>query len=276
MPKLVGAMKVKDEEFFVERTVKEFIKYIDALVVVDDWSTDRTIEIITEICSANKKPLRVEKAPFKQYHEHSVGNLELQLVHDFKADWCIQLDADDVYEQAFVTKIPLYITLKQTDVIYAGATHMWTTDDNANWCEVNTFRIDSGWVNFWNRNRNIGIQHRRPALFRVYDNLKISGYGRDHGYLCPSQLFNGTKKKIDEEFAFAHFGYATPKLAEKKCIRHGSIPPLTEDERVTGKIYPPDYMPEGFTPAVNIQTFKDHWTSKEGVQLMKFPRKIWS
>lgn len=274
MPKLVGAMKLKNEELFIEKVVGQVLTYVDALVIVDDWSEDRTAEIIQDLCSASKIPLRIEKSPHKTYHEFSDGNLELQMVHGFEADWCIQIDADDVYEYEFVKRLDAFMARTDIDTYYAGATHMWTTDSNKNWWEVEDFRIDSGWVNFWKMD-NVGIQHQRPALFRIIPGQLECGYGRDHGYLCPKQIFKSVRK-FDPQLSFCHFGYATPKLAEKKCERHGSIPPLTAEETQNEIIYPPDYMPEGFTPEINIATFKKAWTNTEGVQLRKFPRRIWS
>jgi glycosyltransferase involved in cell wall biosynthesis len=273
MPKLVGAMKVKDEEIFIEKTVSQILKYVDALVVVDDWSIDKTVQIIQDLCLTAKKPLRIEKAPNKTYHEHSVGNLELQLVHELQGEWCIQIDADDVYERQFVINISKYILLKSVDVIYAGATHMWSLEEK-DWWKVDHFRIDSGWMNWWTKGQ-VAIQHRRPALFRIIKGQDICGYARDHGYLCPKEIFNSTRK-FDPQESFCHFGYAVPSLIEKKCIRHGNIPALTHEETHEGIIYPPDYHPEGFTPEINIETFKKSWMNQEGMQLMKFPRTIWS
>jgi len=275
MPKLVGAMKVKDEEIFIEKIIGQFIKYINALVVVDDWSTDKTIQIVQDICSSVNIPLKVEKSPYKTYHEFSDGNLELKLVHDFGAEWCIQLDADDVYEQNFVRSLPKYMALRTADVYYVGATHMWSIDDNINWWDVDTFRYDSGWVNYWTLDRLVGFQHRRPAFFKVYQGQTTCGYGRDHGYLCPRELVKNYKRCLDTDLIFAHFGYSTPQMVEKKCIRHGNIPPLTDEERTKEIIYPPDYKPEGFTPHINVNTFKQAWMNKENVQLKKMTRQIW-
>lgn len=268
MPKLVGALRVKDDEIFLEKTINEVCKFCDEFAVIDDNSKDRTIEIIEDTC---KIPHKIIKTPDDRFHEGRDKDLLLNLVHEMKAEWCLAIDADEVYEQDFVIKVPSYIKA-DVDVVYVGATHLWSLEEKL-WYTVDTFRYDSGWsTSFFSD--GTGIQHNRPALFKIYPNQKKSGSLRDHGYLCPKKLLSSENCFLSDKI-FAHFGYATPSLIEKKCIRHGNIPAVTQEE-VDGANFEPGWQPEKFNSEAAVNEFKKVWLKKDGVQLKKLSRRIWS
>ena len=270
MPKLIGALRVKNEEFFLEKTINEVCQYCDELAFIDDNSEDKTIEIINDVCYKNKTPHRIIKSPDKRFHEGRDKNLLLELVYEMKAEWCLAFDADEVYEYNFVKNIPQYIKDK-FDVIWVGATHLWSIEKKLLWHEVNTFRIDNGWSTSFLED-GTGIQHNRPALFKIYPQLK-SGSLRDHGYTCPKELWYSNNCLFSKKI-FAHFGYATQSLIEKKCIRHGNIPAVTKEE-VDGANYEPGWQPENFNSEAAVNSFKNEWLKKDEVKLKKLSRKIW-
>jgi len=55
MAKIVGCMIVKNEEDYLEASINSFIKYVDRLIVVDDCSTDDTLEILSRMAEADPK-----------------------------------------------------------------------------------------------------------------------------------------------------------------------------------------------------------------------------
>jgi len=270
MPKLVGALRIKDEEIFLPKTLQEACGYCDEFAIINDWSSDKSIEIISEICYSNRIPFRLIKSCDKRYHEGRDRDQLLQLAVEMKANWCIQIDADEVYECEFVKNIQDFLKFK-VDVIWVGITQMWSLE-NRKWNEVDTFRVDDGWTTSFYED-GTGIQHERPALFRVYNTFTKSGSLRDHGYLCPKELW-GLEHSFYCRKVLAHFGYATPTLIEKKCIRHGSIPAVTQEE-IEGTNYEPDWKPEFFDKDAAIKTFRKEWL-KKSIELRKLTRKIWS
>jgi len=269
MPKIIGAFRLKNESNFIEKTLLEACNYCDEIAIVDDWSDDLTIDIVSQVCYSAKIPYRIIKSPDKKYHEGRDRNLLLKIVNEMNGEWCIQIDADEVYEQNFIKSINNYIKTSN-DVIWVGVTHMWSLEEK-NWYDVNTFRIDSGWSTQF-LNDGIGIQHFRPALFRVLPNFLTSSSVRDHGYLCPNALINSSNSLYTDKI-FAHFGYATPHLVESKCERHGTIPAVTEEE-VLGVNYKPGWKPENFNELAATSEFKRVWLDKN-VELKKMTRKIW-
>jgi len=270
MPKLVGALRVKNEELFLERTIEQACSYIDELAILDDFSTDKTIEIISRICYKCSTPYRIIYSPDKRYHEGRDRDLLLNLVHEMNADWCIQIDADEVYERNFADSVKKYMSMN-IDVVWIGVCQMWSVDEKP-WYDVTTFRTNNGWSTSFYHD-GIGIQHNRPALFRIYESQRKSGSARDHGYLCPIELHDSNKCLYPLQI-FAHFGYATPSLIKKKCERHGNIPPVTKEE-LEGTDYGLDYNPENWNPTEAIKAFEKEWLQVDNVDLKELNRKIW-
>ena len=271
MPKLIGAFRLKNESNFIEKTLLEACNYCDEIAIVDDWSDDLTIDIVSQVCYSAKIPYRIIKSPDKKYHEGRDRNLLLKIVNEMSGEWCIQIDADEVYEREFVKNIRDYINLG-VDIIWVYATHMWSLEETL-WYTVNTFRVDSGWSSSFLED-GTGIQNERPALFKVkYPQFRSSAL-RDHGHLCPKDLVKSSNFFHSRKI-FAHFGYATPKLADKKCIRHGSIPAVTEEE-INGVNYLPGWEPDDFNSKIAVNIFKNEWLNRNKVKLKKLERKIWS
>lgn len=115
---LAGAIMVKNEEKFIAKTVESLVKFCDRVVLLDTGSTDRTIEIVREVCSLAGIPLHwkqviqnPEKAPLwwqkkieerglasKDYFDYSKSRNELLLLGEDKADYLVILDANEVAE----------------------------------------------------------------------------------------------------------------------------------------------------------------------------------
>jgi len=85
---------VKNEEFFIDMYIKSCLQFADEVVIVDDYSTDRTKEIVEKYC---KKDKRIK---FCQYHfsEH-FGKGRAYAFSKATGDWIFWLDADEVIHE---------------------------------------------------------------------------------------------------------------------------------------------------------------------------------
>jgi len=274
MPKLIGAFRVKNDAEFLKKTVPEACRYCDEIVAVDNWSDDDSIQVIIESCKKSNTPLYIEKTENALFHEGRDYNQILKTSHAIGADWIIQIDADEIYEHEFTSKIRRYMDM-QFDVFFTGVTHMWTLDEEKEWFEVSTARVGSGWSTMQHED-GTPLQHERPALFRVNKNHVESNALRYHGSLCPIDIYRTNNCHFTGK-VIAHFGYATPALVSKKCERHGSIVQPRKEEIEDRVNHPPGWVPEGeklnFDAAVNM--FKGEWMNKENVKLIEIKRKIW-
>ncbi|MCX6706173.1 MAG: glycosyltransferase [Candidatus Woesebacteria bacterium] len=89
--KISAHMIVKNEENFIWYVVNSVISYVDKIMIWDQGSTDKTIEII--------KTINNPKIIFKKASE-DVGTIRQRMLDETNGDWIFILDGDEIwYEQ---------------------------------------------------------------------------------------------------------------------------------------------------------------------------------
>ena len=79
-----------NEEIHIERCIKSIIKNVDEIIIIDSFSTDKTIEI----CRKYKKV----KHKFKNHaNQFNWGMRNFKI----KSNWIIRIDADEIVEKNF-------------------------------------------------------------------------------------------------------------------------------------------------------------------------------
>ncbi len=102
--KIACIMCVKNEEKYLPTFLKHIEKYVDSILVVDDGSTDSTIQIL------EKHPLVKEicKLPIhngREYNERKNREIAIGLAQKHKIDWVLCCDPDERFELAFLKDI---------------------------------------------------------------------------------------------------------------------------------------------------------------------------
>ena len=93
--KIVGAMNVKNEEYIIEYSLTALSEIVDEIVVVDDGSTDRTVDIINKF----KKVTNLFcKKPGKKRTEIRDWNMLTRFAGEREANWILYIDADEILE----------------------------------------------------------------------------------------------------------------------------------------------------------------------------------
>lgn len=94
--RIVAQMIVKNEESFIWYAVNSVINYVDEIMIWDQGSTDKTIEIIKTIISP--------KIYFKKVTD-SVHCLRQMMLEETNADWIFILDGDEIWYEEGIKKL---------------------------------------------------------------------------------------------------------------------------------------------------------------------------
>lgn len=94
----VAVCMARDEADVIGSTVAHMLAQVDAVIVADNLSTDRTREILDEMASAHPGRLVVVEDPDPAYRQsEKMTALALRARLDFGAEWIVPFDADEVW-----------------------------------------------------------------------------------------------------------------------------------------------------------------------------------
>lgn len=104
-PKALVAIPVYNEEQYVSRVLSAVLRQIDDVLVIDDGSSDRTVEVLP------KFPVDVIRHGQNRGYGRSMRDaFAWAAVHGF--DWVVTMDCDEQHEPA---SIPLFLDAARTD-----------------------------------------------------------------------------------------------------------------------------------------------------------------
>ncbi|HSV94363.1 MAG TPA: glycosyltransferase [Spirochaetia bacterium] len=106
-PKIVVHCLVKNEENFIWYAINSVLPFVDKIMVWDNGSTDKTVEIINTI---NSPKIELEKHPVITREE--IGHLRQEMLEKTPTnyDWLLVLDGDEIWSKKSLIKIKKYIS----------------------------------------------------------------------------------------------------------------------------------------------------------------------
>lgn len=214
--KFVGLVPVRNEEIMIEHCLRALACYTDAIVVLDDCSTDNTCAIVEALAQECNVVKIIHKTA---WHRDEPGdkNMLLQAGRDAGGTHFIVIDADEMLTANFMHNNQLRATVQQMspgDTLALCWIQLWRS--------VNHYRFDNSvWT--WNYKTIIFADNKTAAY--------SSGF--IHTAPVPNGL-RGKKRQLDGyEYGLLHFQFVNwhnllVKQAWYRCLERMRYPNKTD------------------------------------------------
>lgn len=139
--KIVGTYRVKNEERFIEKSLKSIMDICSEIVVLDDNSTDKTVEI----CSSFDKVVDIQKQSDLPLDEVRDRNLLLQMALKRKSDFILSIDGDEIFASNSAD-----ILFEELDILYPK-NNVFEFQFLTLWDSPSQIRFDGIFGNYWQK-----------------------------------------------------------------------------------------------------------------------------
>ena len=139
--KIVGTYRVKNEERFLEKSLKSVMDICSEIVVLDDNSTDKTVEI----CSSFDKVVDIQTQSNVMLNEVRDRNFLLQMALKRNPDFILSVDGDEIFMQNAAE-----ILFEELDVIY-NTNNVFEFQFLTCWDNADQIRFDGIFGNYWQK-----------------------------------------------------------------------------------------------------------------------------
>jgi len=201
-PKLTAGIRVKNGERFAEECLKDLCDYVDEIVILDDGSTDRTIDI----CRSFPKVTQIVRWEKNFFHEGIDRNVVLALVKNTNPQWILLPDIDEVFEARFKKEIEAMMRAPDVGMYAFLFCHFWRSRTH--------YRIDGKWGK---ETRGFPI----PRLVRNQPGLQYPV----HRPLGTAQITGIKGRCVVSEIRVKHYGHLYEDLSRAKVDLYASLDP---------------------------------------------------
>ncbi len=132
-------MMVKNEERYIRQTLRSTLPHVQAAIIVDTGSDDKTYEYAEEICaefqgevdiSLYKQVIAKDSRLWDGNHSNQeLTNLRNQMLSETKTDWVWQVDGDEIYTPEAIQNLTNIIPLMGGEYIGVMVPIKWCVDD---------------------------------------------------------------------------------------------------------------------------------------------------
>lgn len=207
---LTLSMIVKNEENrYLKETLENAIRYVDQVLIIDDASTDGTVELCKEILKGVPHRIIVnEQSMFAE--EYKLRQLQWKETLKMNPDWILFLDADEIFEEKMVEYSKNLMNNNAVDLYCFRLFDMWNED---------CYREDQYW--------NAHTRHM-PFLLRFQPNFKYKFRNTNqHCGRMPKNVYDLDYANIN--IRVKHYGWAREEDRLKKYERYMQLDPEGKD-----------------------------------------------
>ena len=218
---LVGMMRVKNEDRWIERVATSILPACNRLIIFDDHSTDRTVEI----CRGLGSKVEVIESPYAGLDEARDKNYLLARAGSLAPEWILHIDGDEEMEPGGCEEIAHLITRPDgPDAYQFQILYLWDREDQ--------IRVDRWYKDF-----------RRPSLFRARRGQQFRS-NNGAGFHC-GNIPSGMNSCGNCGVRLRHYGYMMREDRIRKYEWYNApdkqpVPPVEDGYRhmVVGDLFP--------------------------------------
>jgi glycosyltransferase involved in cell wall biosynthesis len=195
-PCITAAIRVKDAEHHVAKCLSSLSDLVDEIVVLDDGSTDRTVEL----CRQFPRVAHLLSWPKSFFHEGLDRNVVLAMAKDTRPDWILILDIDEVFEERAREVFPQLVADPEVAIWGFSMCHFWRGRTH--------YRVDGKWGEDTFQRAHLRLFRNQPGIYfpvqQAHGTVSMGVEGR----AAPSGL------------RIRHHGYSDPAEARFKYDRY--------------------------------------------------------
>lgn len=206
-PRLTLSMVVKNEaDRYLRRVLESARRYITDAVIIDDASTDSTVDVCKEMLKGIPLHL-VQNSESKFSNEITLRKQQWEETIKTNPDWIIFLDADEIFEKAFEDQVQNLILDNDADVYSFRLFDFWDEDH---------FRDDQYWS-----------AHTRYSPFLLRYRPEVRYHWRETPQHCGRmpRWDSGTLHERGSQLRLKHYGWANPENRLAKYHRYMQLDP---------------------------------------------------
>ncbi len=198
-PHVTAGIRVKDGERHAAECLSSLGELVDEIVLLDDGSTDRTVEI----CRQFPKVTRLLSWPKNFFHEGLDRNAVLAMAKDTRPDWILCLDIDEVFEGRAGEVFPELVSDPEAAIWGFRMYHFWRGRTH--------YRVDSKWGEETRGRVHLRLFRNQPGIYFPLQQAHGAAIMGVEGRMSVSDL------------RIKHFGYSDPEEARFKYERYMTL-----------------------------------------------------
>jgi len=211
---------IRNEENFIELAIESIINYIDILIVFDNGSTDRTIEIVDGLSRKYGDKIIFQKKGSADKVQHT--HLRQEMLEMTKTDWFMILDGDEIWTKRGMEEA-LNIINNREDVPWIVAPYYLCVGD-----------VYHNYYKEWNQAYYGKPGFFTPRFVKREEGMYIKGdYEQDTFYYKDGSWVYKNDHLVFLENKFWHLTHLRRSLADNDVFTSGIAPTRAEKRRLT-------------------------------------------